>query len=367
MVGVGGAGEHPRRAARLIVPEHDNVSYERLDQTRDMFAHGTWRVRQADYENAPYGHAVLATSPYRWWLALVAWGHHVVSGRPPSLLLEQAALTADPLIHLLLLLAATAVTAWRFGGLPADLLAIGIATIFPLAGDFIPGAPEDQGMAQAFAFLSVLAAAAGIGVLPSSSPAAAVKGRRWFVASGVLGALGAWIHVGVLVLVVAGIAVGGLIAAGVARRGPRAADAADLPVAPWRTWALAGAATLLAAFLVEYFPAHMATWQLRVIHPLFGLAWLGVGEMLARTAGRIQGRGSKRGLRDAVAWALSIAAVAGIPLALWKAGTLGFSPLTCRCCVWRDCRALPRLRTSWPGWAGTGSTPRFGPPCFRCS
>ncbi len=310
------------RQRSLIVPEHDNVSYERLDQTQDMFTQGVWRVRQANYENAPYGHAILATSPYRWWLALVAWVHHVASGHPASLSLEQAALTADPLVHLLLLVAATTLTARRFGCLPAVLLSLGLAAIFPLAGDFIPGAPEDQGMAQGCALLSVLTLAAGMTSLYSG--AAAAKSRRWFCASGVIGAAGAWINVGLLVPVLAGIAFGGLIAAWASRRASGAAHSEMPPLAPWRTWALGGATALLAAFLVEYFPAHMAHWQLRVIHPLFGLAWLGLGEILARTAGRIQGVKPERGLRAVGAWVLSLAALAGIPVAMWQTKDLGF-------------------------------------------
>jgi hypothetical protein len=43
---------------RLIVPGHDNTSYEWLDQTQQMFARREWRVRHIDYENAPFGHEV---------------------------------------------------------------------------------------------------------------------------------------------------------------------------------------------------------------------------------------------------------------------------------------------------------------------
>lgn len=112
---------------RLIVPENDNISYEWLDQVRQMFSSGSWRVRFADYENVPFGHDVLETSPYRWWLGLVAWSDHFISGQPIGPSLERAALFADPLVHLLVLVGTTVFVAWRFGAFPAMLLSIGVA------------------------------------------------------------------------------------------------------------------------------------------------------------------------------------------------------------------------------------------------
>ena len=35
---------------RLVVAGHDNASYEWLDQVRQMFDRGEWRVRHIDYE-----------------------------------------------------------------------------------------------------------------------------------------------------------------------------------------------------------------------------------------------------------------------------------------------------------------------------
>src|ERR1017187_7077941 len=92
-----------------------------------MFAGGEWRVRRVDYENAPDGREVFATSPYRWWLGLVAWFDHVLSGRGSGPSLERAALLADPLIHLLLLAGTTIFVAWQFGAFPGALVSVGIA------------------------------------------------------------------------------------------------------------------------------------------------------------------------------------------------------------------------------------------------
>ena len=66
----------------LIVPEHNNRSYQWIAETEQMLARSEWRVRHIDYENAPLGRAVHSASPYRWWLGLVAWCDHTLSGRP---------------------------------------------------------------------------------------------------------------------------------------------------------------------------------------------------------------------------------------------------------------------------------------------
>ncbi|HTF42511.1 MAG TPA: hypothetical protein VK641_01365, partial [Terriglobales bacterium] len=69
---------------KLIVPEQLTESYHWLAQTQRMFKRSEWRVRHIDYENAPDGRAVNSPSPYRWWLGLIAWCDHLVSGRTPA-------------------------------------------------------------------------------------------------------------------------------------------------------------------------------------------------------------------------------------------------------------------------------------------
>src|SRR4051812_46384220 len=73
---------------RLIVPEHNNDSYQWLAQTQQMLAEKEWRVRHVSYDNAPFGREVRTPSAYRWWLGLVAWCDHSVSGRPLGLAVE---------------------------------------------------------------------------------------------------------------------------------------------------------------------------------------------------------------------------------------------------------------------------------------
>jgi hypothetical protein len=309
---------------RLIVPEHANRSYEWLDQTRQMFVHREWRVRDVDYENAPFGRTVYATSPYRWWLGLVAWCDHVRTGQPLDQCVERAALVADPLLHLLLLTGTVIFVAWRFGVFPAALLSIGFVTLFPFGGEFIPGVPDDRGLAQAFGIWSVLPLLVGAGLLHSAAPETERRAQRWFFVAGIVGGLGLWINVFNLVPVLAGIGIGGLIAAWVARARATGNTSPVLGIAPWRAWALGGATTCLAAYLIEYFPAHLGVWELRVVHPIYGIAWLGAGELLTRGVTWIQRGKTGRSLRDLGVIFLAIIAVAALPIAMWRAHNQGF-------------------------------------------
>ena len=309
---------------QLIVPEHDNTSYGWLDQTRQMFARREWRVRRVDYENAPFGHDIESASPYRWWLGTIAWLDHAVSGRPAGPAVERAALYADPLLHLLFLVGATVFAAWQFGAFPAALLALGIATIFPFAAGFLPGAPNDHGLVQACAFWSVFPLLAGIGGAHSSAANAERRTQRWFFFAGVTGGIGLWIGVSVQAPVLVGIALGGLVAAWVARDPTSGNPTSASKPLPWLTWALGGAASSLAGYMIEYSPAHLGSWQLRAVHPLFGLAWLGGGVLLMRTAAWIQGTKPARNLRELGIWALSVAALVALPLAMWLTHSLGF-------------------------------------------
>lgn len=276
----------------LIVPEHNNRGYQWIAETQQMLAQNEWRIRHVDYENAPVGREVHSASLYRWWLGLIASCDHIFSGRPPGLSVERAALVADPLLHLLLLAGTTIFVARRFGSFPATLMALGLATIYPFAGGFLPGVPDDNSLARICALWSVLPLLACSGCANSpakngktATPAAEIEcahrsAKRLFFFAGVSGGIGLWVSAASQMPVIGGIALGGVWAAWIASRAKKS-NPTDLETLPWRMWALGGAVTSLAAYLVEYFPAHM-DFRLQVNHPLYGIAWLGIGELLER-------------------------------------------------------------------------------------
>ena len=105
--------------------------------------------------------------------------------------------------------------------------------------------------------------------------------RRWFIASGLAGAVGLWVSAAAMVPVLVGIGLSVLIIFAALPR-PRPARA------PWvcepslfRSWGIAGAVGSLCIYLVEYFPYHVGV-RLEVNHPLYALAFFGGGDLLAR-------------------------------------------------------------------------------------
>ncbi len=310
---------------RLIVPQHDNDSYQWLSQTRQMLTRGEWRVRHIDYDNAPYGRATHLASAYRWWLGFLAWCDHAVSGRPLPLALERAALLADPLLHGMLLVTVVLFAARRLGFFPAILLSAGIATIFPLAGGFLSGAPDHHGLAWACALASTLLLATGLRTqrvqqLPAANIGRVV--RSDFFLAGVAGGFGLWISAATLGPILAGVVPGALAAAWMARSRGRA-NPSDSQIPPWRCWGAGGAAMSFAAYLIEYFPSHLG-WHLEVNHPLHAVAWLGGAELLARGTTWIQGRHAPWQRRELIVVGLATVAVLALPVAMDRQHTLAF-------------------------------------------
>ena len=50
---------------QLIVPEHNNDSYQWIAQTQQMLDRKEWRLRHVDYDNAPMGRDVTSASGFR--------------------------------------------------------------------------------------------------------------------------------------------------------------------------------------------------------------------------------------------------------------------------------------------------------------
>lgn len=307
---------------QLIVPSRNERSFEWIAQTQQMFVRHEARVRHVDYDNPPQGRAVNAASPYRWWLGLVARVDQLISGRPIVASVENAAIWADPALHFLLLIGGTFFVAWQFGGVAAILFSVGVVTLFPLAGEFLPGMPDDRGLSHLMVIASVLTLLAGL-IFTNEETAGAKPG--WFAAAGVIGGLGLWVDVAAQVPVVAGIFIGGILISLVARRSRSKNAQTNEIIFPWRVWSLAGAATVLIAYLIEYFPAHFDLWRLESVHPFYGLAWIGLGEWLSRLDKRIRGgKYLEKRVRGWIAMAASLLAIASIPIVMWKTGSRAF-------------------------------------------
>ncbi len=309
------ASPAPAWRPRLIVPGHLNESYKWLDQTNQMFLLGEGRVRHVGYENAPAGHDVNTASPYRWWLGILALARKAVTGSGIGSCVEWAALISDPLLLVLLGTVAVVVVARRFGGLAAALLSAGLVSLYPFASEFIPGAPDDRGLTHLLALWSLLPILTAVVRDPGSTTAKGV--RRAFFGAGVVGGIGLWISPAAQLPILLGIAAGAVISAWALRPGSGRPEAMAGEPLPWRAWALGGALTSLAAYLVEFFPSAMGSFELRSIHPVYGVAWMGGGELVALACARIQGPWERRGARGWTLAVFALAAVVAVPATIW--------------------------------------------------
>jgi hypothetical protein len=332
---------------RLILPEPSADSYQWLLQVEQMGSTGNWRLRHVEYDNAPHGREVRTPSPYRWWLAVVAWGNRLISDCPWPLAVERAALWADPILHALLLIIGVALVAWGWGCFPATLTAAAGAVLFPFASTFRAGQPGEGGWSSVLVFGSVLAVLSAWG--PRSTAAeTSPRARRCFVLAGVIGALGLWVDATAQAPVVLGLAMGALICGWWVR--------SERTGAGWRWWGVSGAVTTLAAWLVEFSPDHLSGGALRVIHPWYALAWWGLGESVARTTEMAsRSPGSNRRWRERIALAGAVIAVGVAGWMLVRAGSMGVLAETAASTRLSRLPGSPVAKTTWDAWLEGGA------------
>lgn len=329
------AYQDPTEGRRLIVPEHIGVSYGWIVQAQHMIERGEWRVRHIDYENAPFGRSVGSASPYRWWLSSLGWVDHLVTGAPAGRAVERAALYSGLLMQFLFAAVCTVMVARRFGGFAASLVAVGTVTVFPFAASFVPGAPDENELIRVTVAVSMLLLLRGVDSLRAGPRAVApieafpkspvVSQKWWFFASGVAGGIAMWMSVAVQMPLVAGITVGGLFAAWQARASGNDTAKVWIEGWAWRAWGLGGASVVWLAYLIDGYHQGMVAFELRSIHPLYGIAWLGCSELVARGGALLYRQSASRSLaRDVAAIVVAVAAVASVPVVMGLTGTTGF-------------------------------------------
>lgn len=301
---------------QLIVPGANADAFQWVVQTQQMVASGRWRVREATYDNAPQGRPVHSPSPYRWWLATVAWANRLMFDHSPGLAVERAALWADPALHVLALIVFTAFTAWRFGPLAATMLAGGLVLFFPFAGSFIAGAPEDAGLTLVILLASLLSVLAGV-LPPTVNPRAQAL---WLGLAGALGGLALWLNPSAAIPVIVGLAAGAI---GLSLRRGRSASPEPLP---WRMWGASGAVVTMLGYLVEFAPGHLS-WSTPgpiEVHPIYALAWLGLGDLLERITCRLEGGRLSGSRAGTVLGSVAVLALLALPATFLLLHTPGF-------------------------------------------
>lgn len=292
---------------RLILPEHNDASYHWIVHAQALLTGGQWRMRHLAHENAPLGRESHLSSPYAWWLAGLAWLDHALTGRPRGLCVERAVLYADPLLQLVVVGLGFGL-AWRLSGATAaTVAACGMLAWFPLSGNFVPGAPDKAGLLLAVNLLAGLLLASVLRQEPESPQADQRSIRRRFAWAGLLQGFGLWLDAVPQAAIILGYGAGGLLFNwSMRRRG----EAACFPAPEaWRWWGLSGVLAAMLGYLVEYAPGG---FDLRPAanHPLHGLAWIGLVEIIAVLGS------PARGWRGGVRLAMGAVAMLGLPVAL---------------------------------------------------
>ena len=297
----------------LIVPGEHTPSYWWIMEAQQTAHDGRWRLRHIDYDAPPKGRETLRTAPYRWWLIAVGWGRRLITGESLGAAIERGTLVADPLLLALLLVFGSIYVARYFGSLAAAGFAIAGASLFPLAAGFQPGAPDPHSLAWVLALGSLL---------PLLVPAHKVgtHQRVHFIVAGIAGGLGFWNDARSQAPVLLAIVLGAIVAEVV--RG-RSAGSSPTTRPGWRTWALAGVVTTLAASAFEFAPNHLS-WSLDAVSPVHALAWWGCGELLMFLANWARHGRAALGRRTWIILGIAVVAIVAWPVTgfLSKSGGL---------------------------------------------
>ncbi|HTB63585.1 MAG TPA: protein kinase [Opitutales bacterium] len=261
------------------------------------------RVRQVDYDGLPGGREVHWSSSLHWLLASLAWVDHVVTGAPMAIALERTEPWANTFVLALLIVLVPAVVARRFGPVAAAVLAVCFICVYPSYEFYFVGYFDHHGLAASCDMLMVLflllgGAGAVRGAAEVSQRWSAAErtlwdwlperkqARRWFIASGIAGGAGLWISAASVIPPMFGLGFAALLSSWLLPDATRQTVWRAEP-SLWRGWGITGAATSLFFYFLEYFPSHLS-WRLEVNHPLYALAWLAAGDMLARLGRMMQ-------------------------------------------------------------------------------
>lgn len=283
--------------------------------TQELAAEGNWRLRHVVYDNAPEGREAHWSSAYSWWIRLLASIDRFAKGSSAPASIESAALYANLVLATFAMIIVVVFSARYFGDSSALICGFGFVGMIPFRDYFMYGVGDHHAAAIMCSALCVLFLILAVRDLDcEASDGANFLERRWlWIGSGVFGGVGLWINAVSLAPL---LAVVQLVAAVAIWLGPKIAierRAMDAFASGLRLWGRAGGAASVAAYAVEYAPSDFSM-HLEVNHPLYALAWVGGGEILYRLC-RIRTLDRRMvDRRDLLALAVSMLAVALLPI-----------------------------------------------------
>ena len=287
------------------------------------------QLRFTTIDNAPDGREVHWNSAWAWLIAGSGRLRQSVTGEPFPTAVEHMSIWLNCAVFWSLIVLISAWAARRAGAIAGVVIAIGMVGSNRFYEGFFPGYVDHHGLLTTAVFGLMLGGIfmgggwwranpeAGRVLLPVSSSAV----RSAAVFSAICGALGMWVSAASVVPPIA--IVGGTAAVVVMLNGRAARDGgASFDAQAWRIWGRVGAGLSLFFYLLEYAPNHLSL-HLEANHPLYALAWLGGGELIAQGAERwLAGPG--RRWTQPYRLVLPLLAVAGVPVVMLVGGPAVF-------------------------------------------
>lgn len=287
----------------FVAPHARGETYRWIAAAQDWLAAGAPGSRTYDSDTVPTGRPRLEPRLETAWLAGIAWGLHFVRGEPTALAAEQVAGWEPVVAHVLAFLLVVWLVA-RAGGPVAAGLAGWFFVLFPpVAAQFLPGVLTSRTGALLLAGYAI-----ALHVFPRGG-SGAVDGfsRRAAVAA----AAALWLDpafgfAAVLITLAVGVTM-----------------ADRLPVRRGLVWAATGAGLALIAWWIDGAHWAPAAGELRYVHPLYAVAWLGGGLALDGWSRLRTRRTAVRRAAIEIAAGLALGAVlAGVQISRHYAGWL---------------------------------------------
>lgn len=259
---------------------------------------GEWRVRFTDMDNAPHGREVHWSSGFAWYLRGLGEIYRHYTGDTLRNSIFRMSIWANPILLVIALALFSTLSARRFGPLCGSVLAIGMVSTASFYEGFLPAYPDHHGI-TAFALLGLIFGIAWAGAGWVQKPGANAflpprsydQAKHGMIFSAVCGAAGLWISAFSAAMVLSGIGLAAIVTTLLFRQSAEKSGCV-FEASLWRIWSIWGAGAALGFYILEYFPNHIGV-RLEVNHPLYDLAWLGGGWIIAVICGWLVSRGNE--------------------------------------------------------------------------
>ncbi len=309
----------------------DGDSYYWVTFAQQIVVTGDWRVRYTYADNVPYGREVHWSQPVAWLLVGFGYVRRLVTGEPFPAAIEGAAIWVNPSLLVLSIIGFSWLISRRAGVVAGTFFALTFASLPDIGWAFQPFRPGHHGLHLAFSFGSVLCLVlGGLGwvrkqrtEVPAEDSDHAMKffkplqlmdarqARGYFAAAGVFTGLGLWIGATVECFTIGAIVIGGVLLVFFMPAQLTDGDT-DYVAELWRVWEIWASAIATAAYLMEYFPSHMAM-RLEVNNPLYIVTIVCIGELMVQLT-RWRSRDHKRDLLDRLKLLALTGGVALVPV-----------------------------------------------------